>query len=33
MGVLVEVKFARALKYIEVFNDALDMGMDFTATI
>ena len=33
MRVLVEVKFARALKYIEVFNDALDMGMDFTATI
>lgn len=33
MRVLVEVKFARSLKYIEVFNDALDMGMDFTQTI
>lgn len=33
MRVLVEVKYSRALKYVEVYNDALDMGMDFTATI
>lgn len=29
MRVLVEVRYQRSLKYIEVFNDALDLGMDF----
>lgn len=29
MRVLVEVRYQRSLKYIEVYNDALDLGMDF----
>lgn len=31
--VLVEVRFNRSLKYIEVFNNYLDLGLDFSGTI
>ena len=33
MQVLVEVRYQRALKYIEVYNQAYDVGMEFTGEI
>lgn len=33
MQVLVEVRYQRALKYVEVYNQAYDMGMPFTGQI
>lgn len=27
--ILVEVRYQRALKFVEVFNDAYDLGMEF----
>lgn len=29
MHVLVEVRYQRALKFVEVYNDAYDLGMEF----
>lgn len=31
--VLIEVRYARSLKFIEVYNNAIDMGMEFTGQI
>ena len=33
MNVLIEVRFNRSLKFIEVYNEALDMGLSFTGQI
>lgn len=33
MKVLIEVRYQRSLKYVVVYNEALDMGMDFTGTV
>ena len=33
MYVLVECLFARSMKYVIVYSDALDMGMEFTGEI
>ena len=33
MRVLVEVRYSRSLKYVVVYNEAFDMGMEFTGQI
>ena len=33
VNVLVEVRFQRSLKYVVVYNEALDMGLDFTGQV
>ena len=33
VNVLIEVRYNRSLKFVEVYHNAIDMGMSFTGTI